>query len=160
MYIEHVPKIIDMRRDLVQEQSKFPEELNNLFQNMRQRSNPWGIAPTDRAKWATGIEAKPFENGKTEYLFYVGCAGAFDARARQVTLAIAKILNAAGISWGILGTDEKCCGDSLRRLGYEFIYDGMVKENIKIFQEKGVEKIMARRGLKVNLSEGVYINEI
>jgi len=142
VYIEHVPKIVDMRRDLVQEQSKFPEELNNLFQNMRQRSNPWGIAPTDRAKWAAGIEAKPFEAGKTDYLFYVGCAGAFDARARQVTLAIARILDAAGISWGILGTDEKCCGDSLRRLGYEFIYDRMVKENIKIFQEKGVEKII------------------
>ena len=142
VFIEHVPKLIGMRRNLVQEQSRFPEELKSLFQNMRQRSNPWGIAPTDRAKWAAGIEAKPFETGKTEYLFYVGCAGAFDARARRVTQAIAKILDTAGISWGILGTDEKCCGDSVRRLGYEFVYDRMVKENIKILQEKGVEKII------------------
>ena len=142
VFIEHVPKLVGMRRNLVQEQSRFPEELNSLFKNMRQRSNPWGIAPTDRAKWAAGIEARPFEAGKTEYLFYVGCAGAFDARARQVTLAIARILDAAGISWGILGTDEKCCGDSVRRLGYEFVYDRMVKENINIFQDRGVQKII------------------
>ena len=142
VFIEHVPKIVGMRRYLVQEQSRFPEELDKLFESMRQRSNPWGIAPTDRAKWAAGIEARPFEAGKTEYLFYVGCAGAFDARARQVTLAMARILDAAGVSWGILGTDEKCCGDSVRRLGYEFIYDRMAKENIKILQGKGVEKII------------------
>ena len=142
VFIEHVPKLVGMRRNLVQEQSRFPEELNSLFKNMRQRSNPWGIAPTDRARWAAETGARPFEVGKTEYLFYVGCAGAFDARARQVTLAMARILDAAGISWGILGTDEKCCGDSVRRLGYEFVYDRMVKENIKILQEKGVEKII------------------
>jgi len=142
VFIEHVPKLVGMRRNLVQMQSKFPEELQTLFGNMRQRSNPWGIAPTDRAKWAAGIDAKPFEAGKTEYLFYVGCAGAFDARDRLVTLAIAKILDAAGISWGILGGDEKCCGDSLRRLGYEFIFDRMVRDNIKMFQEKGVNKII------------------
>ena len=142
VYIEHVPKIIDMRRDLVQMQAKFPEELLNLFENMEQRSNPWGIAPTDRAKWAAGIDAKPFEDGKTEYLFYVGCAGAFDARDRQVSLAITRILDAAGISWGILGRDEKCCGDSARRLGNEYIYDRMVKENIEMFREKGIKKII------------------
>ena len=142
VYIEHVPKIIDMRRDLVQMQAKFPEELLNLFENMEQRSNPWGIAPTDRAKWAAGIDAEPFEAGKTEYLFYVGCAGAFDARDRQVSLAITKILNAAAISWGILGRDEKCCGDSVRRLGNEYIYDRMVRENIEMFREKGIKKII------------------
>jgi len=142
VYIEHVPKIIDMRRDLVQIRAKFPEELLNFFENMEQRSNPWGIAPADRARWAAGIEAKPFEAGNTEYLFYVGCAGAFDARGKQVTLAISKILDAAGVSWGILGRDEKCCGDSLRRLGNEFIYDRMVKENTQMFQEKGIKKII------------------
>ena len=143
VYIEHVPKIIDMRRHLVQMQAKFPEELFNLFENVEQRSNPWGIAPAERAKWAAGIDAKPFEAGKTEYLFYVGCAGAFDARDRQVSVAIAKVLDAAGISWGILGRDEQCCGDSLRRLGNEYIYDRMVKENIRMFQERGVKKIIA-----------------
>jgi Fe-S oxidoreductase len=142
VYIEHVGEIVDMRRHLVQMQAKFPEELLNLFENEEQRSNPWGIAPADRAKWAANINVKPFEAGKTEYLFYVGCAGAFDARNRMISLAITKILDNAGISWGILGRDELCCGDSLRRLGNEFIFDRMVRDNIKLFQEKGVQKVI------------------
>jgi Fe-S oxidoreductase len=142
VYIEHVPKIIEMRRHLVQMESKFPPELLNLFENMEQRSNPWGIAPSDRAKWAADLNVKPFEAGKTEYLFYVGCFGSFDARSKQVTVAITKILDAAGVSWGILGKDEKCCGDSLRRLGNEYVFDRMARENIKQFQDKGVTKII------------------
>ncbi|MFC2022111.1 heterodisulfide reductase-related iron-sulfur binding cluster [Chloroflexota bacterium] len=144
VFIEHIPKLVGMRRNLVEMKAKFPEELLLLFENMEQRSNPWGIAPADRPKWAAEIDAKPFEAGKTEYLFYVGCAGAYDARDRQVTLATAKILDAAGISWGILGRDEMCCGDSLRRLGNEFVFDRMVNENIKIFQEKGITKIITQ----------------
>jgi Fe-S oxidoreductase len=142
VYIEHVPKIIEMRRHLVQMESKVPPELLNLFENMEQRSNPWGIAPSDRAKWAADLNVKPFEAGKTEYLFYVGCFGSFDARSKQVTVAITKILDAAGVSWGILGKDEKCCGDSLRRLGNEYVFDRMARENIKQFQDKGVTKII------------------
>lgn len=142
VYIEHVGHIIDMRRNLVQLEARFPEELLTFFENMEQRSNPWGMAPTDRTKWTADIEVKPFEAGKTDYLFYVGCAGAFDARSRRVTLSIAKILDAAGISWGILGKDEKCCGDSLRRLGNEFIFDQQVHENIEMFTEKGVTKVI------------------
>ena len=144
VFIEHVPKIVGMRRNLVEMKAKFPEELLPFFENMEQRSNPWGIAPGDRAKWAAEINVKPFESGKTEYLFYVGCAGAFDARNRRVTLATAKILDAGGISWGILGRDEKCCGDSLRRLGNEFVFDRMAKENIKMFQERGIKKIITQ----------------
>jgi len=142
VYIEHVPKIVDMRRDLVQMRATFPEELLNLFENTEQRSNPWGIAPGDRAKWAAGIGDRPFEPGKTEYLFYVGCAGAFDARERHVSLAIARILDAAGVSWGILGRDEACCGDSLRRLGNEFVYDQLVRQNLAMFEERGVKKVI------------------
>ncbi|MBN1643249.1 MAG: (Fe-S)-binding protein [Dehalococcoidales bacterium] len=142
VFIEQFPRIIDMRRYLVQTQSKFPEELLNFFENMEQRSNPWGIAPSDRVKWAAEVNAKPFEAGKTEYLFYVGCFGSFDARAKQVTVAITKILDAAGVTWGILGKDEKCCGDSLRRLGNEYVFDVMARENIKQFQDKGITKVI------------------
>jgi Fe-S oxidoreductase len=140
--IEHVPKLISMRRHLVEMKAKFPEELLTFFENIEQRSNPWGIAPSDRVKWAAEITAKPFEAGKTEYLFYVGCFGAFDARSRRVTLAITRILDAAGISWGILGKDEMCCGDSLRRLGNEFVFDLLAKDNVKMFQERGVKKVI------------------
>jgi len=142
--IEHVPKIVDMRRNLVEMKAKVPDELLPFFDSMEQRSNPWGIVPADRVKWAADINVKPFETGKTEYLFYVGCFGAFDARSRRVSLAISKILDASGISWGILGKDELCCGDSMRRLGNEFVFDRMTKDNIKIFTEKGIKKIITQ----------------
>jgi Fe-S oxidoreductase len=139
-----VPKIIQMRRYLVEMEAKFPEELLNLFENMEGRSNPWGIAPTERTKWCSTMEVKPFEAGKTEYLFYVGCAGSFDSRQKHVTVALATLLDAAGVSWGILGKEEKCCGDSLRRLGNEFVFDRMAKENVQLFKERGVTKIIAQ----------------
>lgn len=142
--VEHVRHIIGMRRNLVQLQAKFPDELLNLFENMEQRSNPWGIAPSDRVKWASDIDAKPFSATETEFLFYAGCAGAFDARSRRTTVAVAGILNAAGISWGILGKDELCCGDSLRRLGNEYIFDRMAQDNIRLFAQRGVTKIITQ----------------
>ena len=142
--IEHMPKIIKMRRHLVEMKSTFPDELLNLFENMEQRSNPWGIAPSERTKWCATMEIKPFEKGVTEYLFYIGCAGTFDSRSKQVTVALATILNAAGISWGILGKEEKCCGDSLRRLGNEFVFDRMAKENVELFRQKGITKVIVQ----------------
>lgn len=140
--IEQMPKIVKMRRHLVQEKAQFPEELVNLFENLEQRSNPWGMAPSDRAKWSSQLDVKPFETGQTEYLFYAGCAGSFDARIKQVTVNLALILDKAGISWGTLGKDEKCCGDSLRRLGNEFVFDRMAKENVQMFKERGIQKVI------------------
>jgi Fe-S oxidoreductase len=93
-------------------------------------------------KWCSGIKVRPFEAGKTEYLYYVGCSGAFDSRSIQISLAMARILDAAGVSWGILGIDEPCCGDSVRRLGNEYLFDRMVRNNIRLFQERGVKKII------------------
>jgi Fe-S oxidoreductase len=144
VFIEHVPRIVDLRRYLVEMQAKVPHELLLLFENIEQRSNPWGIAPGERIKWAADIDVQSFETSKTEYLFYVGCAGAFDTRSRKVTLATAKILNAAGISWGILGKDELCCGDSLRRLGNEYAFEQLAKANVKILKDKGVKKIITQ----------------
>jgi Fe-S oxidoreductase/nitrate reductase gamma subunit len=144
VFIEHVPRIVDMRRYLVEMKAKFPEELLTFFENMEQRSNPWGMAPTERTKWAADIEVKPFEAGRTEYLFYVGCAGAFDSRNRHTTLSLASILNKSGISWGILGREELCCGESLRRLGNEYVFDQMVKANLKMFADKGIRKIITQ----------------
>ena len=144
VFIEHVSRIVVMRQHLVDMKAKFPDELLLLFEHMEQRSNPWGIAPTERTKWTADIEVKPFEAGQTEYLFYVGCAGAFDARNRHTTLSLARILDKAGISWGILGREELCCGESLRRLGNEYVFDVMAKENLKLFGEKGIEKIITQ----------------
>lgn len=144
VFIEHVPHIVKMRRNLVEMKARFPEELKTFFENMEQRSNPWGIAPSERTKWAQDIEVKPYEAGKTEYLFYVGCAGAFDPRNRQTTLSMAKILDKAGVSWGTLGRDEQCCGDSMRRLGNEYMFDKMAKDNVKTLADKKITKIIAQ----------------
>lgn len=143
VFIEHVPKIIEMRRHLVMEKSDFPSELITFFENSEQRSNPWGIAPTDRFKWAVDLNVPVLSDGvKAEYLFYVGCAGAFDSRARQVTTALVKILNAAKISWAVLGNEEKCCGDSLRRLGNEYVFEKMALDNIAMLKKYGIKKII------------------
>src|SRR6266567_4026170 len=142
--IEQMPKIIKMRRHLVETEAKFPEELLNLFENMEGRSNPWGIAPSERTKWCSTMDVKPFEKDVTEYLFFVGCSGSFDSRQKHVTVALATILDAAGISWGTLGKDEKCCGDSLRRLGNEFVFDKIARENVQTFQERGVRKVIVQ----------------
>jgi Fe-S oxidoreductase len=137
-----MPKIVKMRRHLVEMEARFPEELLNLFENMEQRSNPWGIAPSERTKWASLLTVKPYVAGETEYLLYVGCAGATDSHGKQVMVAIARLLDAAGVSWGILGREEKCCGDSVRRLGNEFVFDRMTRENVALLKEKGVTKVI------------------
>lgn len=142
--IEQMPKVIKMRRHLVQMKSSFPEELLNLFENMEGRSNPWGIAPTDRTKWYATMDVKPFDADTTEYLLYVGCAGSFDSRQKHVTVALATILDAAGVSWGILGKEELCCGDSLRRLGNEFVFDKIAKQNVELFKEKRITKVITQ----------------
>lgn len=144
VFIEQMPKIIQMRRHLVEMEARFPEELLNLFENMESRSNPWGIAPTERTKWCSTLDVRPFDREVTEYLFFVGCSGSFDSRQKHATVALATILDAAGVSWGILGKDEKCCGDSLRRLGNEFVFDKMARENVQLFRDKGVTKVITQ----------------
>lgn len=142
--IEQMPKIVKMRRHLVQEKARFPEELLNLFENMEQRHNPWGIAPAERVKWSSQLGDRTFKPGETEYLFFVGCAGAFDSRNKHVTVALATILDAAGVSWGILGKEERCCGDSVRRLGNEYVFDTLARENVALFKEKQVTKVVTQ----------------
>ncbi|MBJ6750300.1 (Fe-S)-binding protein [Geomonas anaerohicana] len=144
VFIEHLPKIVKMRRHLVQMEARFPEELLNLFENMEQRSNPWGMAPSERSKWSSQLNLRPFEAGVTEYLLFVGCSGAFDARNKQVSVALTRVLDAAGVSYGVLGKEEKCCGDSVRRLGNEYLFDQMAIENVQQFLARGVTKIITQ----------------
>ena len=144
VFIEQMPKIVQMRRHLVETEANFPEELLNLFENMEGRSNPWGIAPSERSKWCSQLEVKAFEKQTTEYLLYVGCAGSFDSRNKHVSVSLALLLDKAGVSWGILGRDERCCGDSLRRLGNEYVFDKMARENVELFRGKGITKVITQ----------------
>ena len=144
VFIEQMPKLVELRRHLVENEARFPEELLNLFENMESRSNPWGIAPSERTKWCGQLDVKPFNGDTTEYLLFVGCAGSFDSRNKHVSVALAQLLDKAGVSWGILGKDEKCCGDSVRRLGNEFVFERMATENVATFIERGVKKIITQ----------------
>ncbi len=142
--IEHVPKVVEMRQYKVLMEADFAPELQLTFRNMENNSNPWGIGAHLRADWAAELGVKSLaEDPNVEYLFYVGCSGSFDDRGKKVTVAFAKILQAAGVSFGILGTEEGCCGDSAMRGGNEYLYQTMAQMNIEVMNGYGVKKIIA-----------------
>ncbi|MBI5731597.1 MAG: (Fe-S)-binding protein, partial [Ignavibacteriales bacterium] len=114
--IEHVDSIVDMRRNLVLGESNFPPELNVVFKNIETNFTPWAFNSQDRANWTEGMNIKTMaEDANTEYLFWVGCAGSFDARYQKVTKSIARLMQKANIDFRILGVEEKCNGDTARR---------------------------------------------
>ena len=137
-------KIIDMRRYKVLTEADFAPELQLTYRNMENNSNPWGIGAHMRADWAKEIGMKTLaEDPNVEYLFYVGCSGSFDDRGKKISVAFAKILQAAGVSFGILGTEEGCCGDSAMRGGNEYLFQSQAQANIEIMNGYGVKKIIA-----------------
>jgi len=140
--IEHVSAWIELRRYLVLTESSFAPELATTFRNLENNSNPWGISSSYRADWAEGLEVPTFDAAAHEYLFFVGCAGCTDDRDKRVSRALVEVLRAAGVSFGILGTEERCCGDPARRPGNEYLYQSLATENIELFQGKKVQKIV------------------
>ena len=143
VFITSVDKTIEMRRNLVLVESNFPVEVQAVFKNMENNSNPWGIGRHLRGDWAKDLGVKTMaEAGTADILLYAGCAGAFDDRYKKVSTAMVKILQAAGVNFAILGTEEGCCGDSARRIGNEYLYDSLVQYNIGVFQQYGVKKIL------------------
>lgn len=140
---EHINKIIDLRRHLVLELSEFPSEAQLAFTNLERNFNPWGVGWSARADWAKELGVQTLEENKdAEYLLFVGCAGSFDDRAGKVTAALVKILQASGTSFAIMGSEEKCCGDSARRLGNEYLFNTLAEGNISLLNEYGVKKII------------------
>ena len=140
---EHPQKIVEMRRYLTLMEGNIPEELNLTFRNLENNYNPWGVGFANRADWAEDLDVPILsEKGEAEYLFWVGCAGAFDDRYKKVTRAMVEILQAAGVDFAILGTEEKCCGDSARRLGNEYLFETLAMENAEILKGYGVKKII------------------
>jgi len=142
--IEHVPKIIDMRRYKVLTEADFAPELQLTCRNMENNSNPWGIGAHLRGDWAKEMGVKTLaEDPSVEYLFYVGCSGSFDDRGKKISIAFAKILQEAGVSFGILGNEEGCCGDSAMRAGNEYLFQTLAQTNIDLMNGYGVKKIIA-----------------
>ncbi|MDV8077741.1 heterodisulfide reductase-related iron-sulfur binding cluster [Rhodococcus sp. IEGM 1370] len=147
--IEHVDHIIDMRRYQVLIESEFPSELAGLFKNLENKGNPWGQNSKDRLNWINemdfdipvfGQDADSFQD--YEYLFWVGCAGAYEDRAKKTTKAVAELLATAGVKFMVLGADETCTGDSARRAGNEFLFQQLAMQNIETLNSvfDGVEQ--------------------
>ena len=143
LYIEHIPAIVDMRRYLTLTEGEFPEELATTYKNLENNSTPWAFSPSTRADWAKGLDVTTMaEKSDVEYLFWVGCAGSFDERYKKVSKSIVNILNKADISFSILGTEEKCNGDTARRLGNEYLADMQIRENVDTFKKYKVKKVV------------------
>jgi Fe-S oxidoreductase/nitrate reductase gamma subunit len=148
MFIEHIDKIAELRRNLVMWQGDMSSEAQAAFSNMERNYNPWGVGWANRAEWLKERNVRdlvnliPEDGQEFEYLLYGGCAVAFDDRFKRVGEAVIRILNEAGVSFGYLGTEEQCCGDSARRLGNEYLYQTLAKQNIETFKQYGVKKII------------------
>jgi len=130
--IEHVDKIIDLRRHLVLMEASFPSELQGTFKNLESKGNPWGLPTKDRSKWADGLSIPLLaEAPDAEYVFWVGCAGAYDDRQKKVSRALVELMREAGVKFAILGDEEGCTGDPARRAGNEYLFQTQAQANIE-----------------------------
>jgi len=141
LYIEHVPKLTDLRRNAVMETMEYPDQLNVAFDNMDSASNPYGFGSHERADWAADLDVKVGE--PAEYIYFVGCAASFDERNQKVARSTISLLKEAGLDVGILGMQEGCSGDPARRAGNEFLFQMLAETNMMTFQELGVKRIVA-----------------
>ena len=147
--IEHVDHIVDMRRYQVLVESNFPAELNQLFRGLEGRGNPWNMSAQARMDWAKGLDfdvpvvGEDLESLESvDWLFWVGCAGAYEDRAKKTTRAVAELLHLADISFGVLGNGETCTGDPARRAGNEFVYQGLAAQNVETFTQHQVKQVV------------------
>ena len=145
VYVEHVDKIVDMRRYQVLMESQFPEELMTAFRGLEKNSNPWGMGYDSRADWVEELHVPLMSDCQGEdldFLFYVGCIRSYDDRNKKVALAIARILDFLGAKYAILGMEEGCCGDPARRVGNEYLYQTLAQTNIETFNRYKIKKIL------------------
>ncbi|WP_153395051.1 4Fe-4S dicluster domain-containing protein [Ornithinicoccus halotolerans] len=147
--IEHVDEIVDMRRYQTLIESAFPAELGGLFKNLENKQNPWGMSARARMDWAKDLPfdvkvagADVEDLSEVDYLFWVGCAGAYEDRAKKTTRAVAELLHAAGVSFAVLGDGESCTGDPARRAGNEFLYQMLAQQNVEVLNEAGAGAIV------------------
>jgi Fe-S oxidoreductase len=146
--IEHLDHITGMRRHQVLIESAFPTEASGMLKNLENKGDPWGMGESRRAEWMTELDFEvPVVDGPigadVEYLFWVGCAGALEDRAKKTTKAIAELLHTAGVSFAVLGPAETCTGDPARRMGNEFVFSMLAQQNIETLNEAGAKKIIA-----------------
>jgi Fe-S oxidoreductase len=145
VFIENVPRLIDMRRYKVQVDADFPPEIQRVFEGMERQGNPWGVSQETRDAWAEDLKLPQWGDGGTyEYLFFVGCAGSYDDRQKKVSRAVVKILREANVSFATLGKAEVCNGDSARRLGNEYLYQTLAKGNVEAWNAASVKAVITQ----------------
>jgi Fe-S oxidoreductase/nitrate reductase gamma subunit len=143
VFIEHVDDIIDMRRYLTMDLGKVSPEVAKTLENMENVGNPWGMAQQNRLNWTEGLDVPIMaEKKEADYLYWVGCAAAFDARNQNVARSLVKIMQAAGLDFAILGMEESCTGDSARRLGQEYLFQMMAEKNIETLNKYRFKRIV------------------
>jgi Fe-S oxidoreductase/nitrate reductase gamma subunit len=145
--IDQLDVINEMRRHLVLMESRFPPEIQPAFESMERNGTPWAFSPSDRAAWAEGMDiptmAEMLERGRRpQVLFWVGCMGSFDDRAKKITVSFARIMRAAGIEFAILGQEEKCNGDPARRMGNEYLYQMLARDNVELLNRYEVRTVV------------------
>ena len=146
VFIDHPLKILQMRTHIVlnDETGRTPGELSTTFSNIENSGNPWGLPQSDRLKWADGLNVPTIEdNPEAEYLFFVGCAGSYSDVSKKASRALVRVLEAAGVSYAVLGTQEQCTGDTLRRGGNEMSFQALAEANVELLNEHKVRKIIA-----------------
>jgi Fe-S oxidoreductase/nitrate reductase gamma subunit len=143
VFIEHPPKIVEFRRNLVLAESNFPSEVKTMFKNMETNGNPWPVSWDKRSDWCKDLGVKILNEGeKTDILLWVGCAGATDDRNMKVARALVKVLQKVGVDFAIMGNAERCCGDPARRIGNEYLYQQLADENIQTLKKYQFSRIL------------------
>ena len=143
VYVEHIDKIVDMRRNLIMEQASMPEPAEAALRSIEERGHPWRGSTASRTDWAEGLDIKILDkNSSTDTLLWVGCTGALEERSMHVTRSVAEILKLAGVDLGILGSRENCCGEPARRLGNEYLFQMQAEKNIETLKICGIKKIV------------------
>ena len=155
--IEHIDSIVDMRRYLVLNESRFPKEMQVVFQNLERNFTPWAFSHSTRADWAEGLNIPLMANKKeVDVLFWVGCAGSYDERYKKVTKAFSKLMQIAGIDFAILGTEEKCNGDPARRAGNEYLTQILINDNVATMGKYKFKKIITTCPHCFNIMKNEY----
>ncbi|HSW57974.1 MAG TPA: (Fe-S)-binding protein [Dehalococcoidales bacterium] len=141
--IEHVGRIIDLRRNLTLMKACFPAKIKQFYKNIEENSNPWGKAWVYRYNWALGLNI-PALTAKSSFdtIYWAGCLGAYHERPQRTAISLSRILKAADISFAVLGNEEKCCGDAVRRTGNEYLFQQLARQNISTFRKYHVKKII------------------
>ncbi len=145
IFIRPPERVVDLRRYKTLMTGEMPKSVGDTLRNMERQGNPWGMSPQNRMDWANGLEIKELAPGdETDVLFFAGCAAAFDDRNKKVTQSFVKLLQKAGVDFGVLGFDEGCCGETARRMGHEYIFQVMAETNIEMFKEINFKRIVTQ----------------